>query len=253
MKDFKRELGVDDHRAVVAGQFHDAVGARAVRQRRLECERAYRQAVAHDGLHAPLSIGAARLLVGQDVLEAHHFLRERGEVGLGAVDHGQALAEARELVGGGARALFEALAHAGAHGVETIGDDFAHRPQTSGQFGVHARKVGHAVIEFALAFGRRESLEAARIRRAHDGYENSAQQKQTEGRSREGRVGERDLRASQSEENVRHGASLRDSPAGRERIMNRFAGLVNEPPVPWRSRPSRRRAGRRPVPAGARR
>ena len=102
---------------------------------------------------------------------------------------------------------------AGADGVETIGDDFAHRPQTPGQFGVHARQVGHAVIEFALAFGRRESLEAARIRRAHDGYENSAQQKQTQRRSREGRVGERDLRASQSEENVRHGASLRDSPA----------------------------------------
>ncbi len=54
------------------------------------------QPVADDRLHAALAIGAARLLVGENVLERHHLAGERGEILLGRVDDRQPLVEMRE-------------------------------------------------------------------------------------------------------------------------------------------------------------
>ena len=68
-----------------------AVGPLAVRQRRLEAVGALGQAVLDDGLHAHLAEGAARLLVGEDLLQRDHLGGKLGQVPLRRVDDGQPL------------------------------------------------------------------------------------------------------------------------------------------------------------------
>ena len=95
---FERKLGVDREQAAVAGQADDAIGAGAVRQRELELVGAGGQAVAHDRLHPPLAEGAARLLVGENVLQRHDFARHLGQARLRRVDHREALVELAEVL-----------------------------------------------------------------------------------------------------------------------------------------------------------
>ena len=70
-----------------------AVGPLAVRERRLEGVGALGQAVLDDGLHAHLAEGAARLLVGEDLLKRDHVGGKLGQVLLRRVDHGEPLVE----------------------------------------------------------------------------------------------------------------------------------------------------------------
>ena len=61
------------------------------------------QAVLDDGFHAHLAEGAARLLVGQDLLQADHVGGELGQVLLCRVDDGEPLMQLGDGVGGLAR------------------------------------------------------------------------------------------------------------------------------------------------------
>ena len=99
-----------------------AVGPLAVGKRGLEGEGAFRQPVLDDGLHAHLAEGAARLLVGEDLLKGDHVAGEVGEVLLRRVDHGEPLMQLGDGVGGLARRLGQVRADPMGHAVEPLVD-----------------------------------------------------------------------------------------------------------------------------------
>ena len=96
----ERELGVHRQQPRIARQADDAIGPGAVGERELEVVSPRRQAVAHDRLHAPLAEGAARLLVGENVLQRHHFARHVGQARLRRVDHRETFIEPAETLAG---------------------------------------------------------------------------------------------------------------------------------------------------------
>ena len=104
---FEREFGVDREHSGVARQANDAIGPRLVGERELELVGADGQAVAHDRLHPPLAEGAARLLVGQNVLQRNDFLGHAGHARLRGVDDGEPFVELVEVRAGGLRVVFE--------------------------------------------------------------------------------------------------------------------------------------------------
>ena len=79
-----------------------------------------RQPVAHDRFHARLAEGAARLLVGEDVLQLDHLARQVGDGALRLVDHRQPLAELGQALMRPARGLAHRLADAVAEAVEPV-------------------------------------------------------------------------------------------------------------------------------------
>ena len=100
----ERELGVDGDRARRVGQLQQAIDAHAGGQRRLEFVGRGRQRVLHQVVELDLAEGAARLLVGQDLLQAHDLGRELADLLLRLVDADQPLAQvgddlARRLLG----------------------------------------------------------------------------------------------------------------------------------------------------------
>ena len=105
----ERELGVDGDRARRVGQLQQAVDARAGRQRRLECVGRRRQRVLHQVVQLHLAEGAARLLVGQDLLQAHHLGREIADLLLRLVDADQPLAQVGDDLAGRLLAPVEPL------------------------------------------------------------------------------------------------------------------------------------------------
>ena len=106
-KSLERKFGVNGEQARIARQADDAVGAGAVREGELEVVRARGQAVANDRLHAALTEGAARLLVGENVLQRHHFPRHFSEPRLRRVDDREALIEPAETLARRLRLTFE--------------------------------------------------------------------------------------------------------------------------------------------------
>src|SRR5207253_1054487 len=104
---FERKFRIDDHQPRVARQADYAIGAGVVGERVLKFESSSGQAVPDDGFEAPLAEGAARLLVGENVLEADDFLGERGDPGLRRVDHREPLVQLGEMFAGGPAGYFE--------------------------------------------------------------------------------------------------------------------------------------------------
>ena len=96
----ERELGVDGDRARRVGQLQQAVDARAGRQRALELVGRRRQRIRHQVVQLHLAEGAARLLVGQDLLQADHLGRELADLLLRLVDPGQPLAQVGDDLAG---------------------------------------------------------------------------------------------------------------------------------------------------------
>jgi hypothetical protein len=90
---FQRELGIDDEAGRFVGEGDHAIRPVAVRERCLELVAADRQAVLDDGFHPGLAEHAARLLVGEDMLQSHHLAGQFGDVALGRVDDGETLVE----------------------------------------------------------------------------------------------------------------------------------------------------------------
>ena len=123
-----------------------------VGERGLELVGAGGQAVAHDRLHPPLAEGAARLLVGEDVLQRDDFLGHAGDARLRGVDDGQPLVELAEIVAGGLRVAFEPGAEPRADVVEALrhhardvapaaSQPFAHRAEAPGELGAGLRRA----------------------------------------------------------------------------------------------------------------
>ncbi len=177
MIELQRKLRVDDQRAMVAGEINDAVGPAVVLQRVLEGVGVLGQAVGDDRLHAPLAEGAARLLVGEHILERDHVGGELGEPRLCGVHHGKALVQLAEAFLGRARGVGDAVA-------ETLGDllqALAHRPcqirvaaaqhfgerlHAAGAFRLHAQHLGDARFEIGGAARLLVGFAGARARRA---------------------------------------------------------------------------------------
>ena len=80
------------------------------------------QAVLDDGFHAQLAEGAPRLLVGEDLLQAHHVVGKIGQVLLRGVDDGEPLVELGDQFMGLARGLVEVGADPLRHAVEPLVD-----------------------------------------------------------------------------------------------------------------------------------
>ena len=116
----ERELGVDHDRPRRVGQLDQAVGALAVGERRLEFIGRGRQDVAYQVLELDLAEGAARLLVGQDVLQADDLAGQLGEVLLGGVDDGEPRLDVADRLLGADRGLLEAVAEALGYRVEAL-------------------------------------------------------------------------------------------------------------------------------------
>ena len=66
------------------------------------------QAVADDRFHAALAIGAAGLLVGENILERDHLARQRGEILLRRVDDRETLVQLRQRLAGALGLIGEA-------------------------------------------------------------------------------------------------------------------------------------------------
>ena len=199
----QREFRVHHHEPVVAGQADDAIGPVAVGEHMLEGEGVGGEIVPHDGLHAALAEGAARLLVGENLLQPQHLLRKAGQPLLGPVDHCETLAQFRQMVGGGTGALLQPLPHPRAHGVEPVGHDageiglagghhLGHGAQAAGQFRVEAGQLLHLVVGLVLALGGERRLEGARVARPQDGDRDDDQkgQRQSAGGEQEPEAGD---------------------------------------------------------------
>ena len=97
------------------------------------------QAVAHDRLHPPLAEGAARLLVGENVLQRNDFLGHAGHARLRGVDHREPLVELVEVGAGRLRMAFEPGAEPRADVVEPL------RPSPASMSA--CREPSHSLIE----------------------------------------------------------------------------------------------------------
>ena len=109
---FERECGVDDQRRRTIGHDHDAIGTRAIGERRLEGIGIGGKAIGDDGFHPPLPEGATRLLVGEDRLQRDDFGRQRRNRGLGAVDDGEAFMQLAQALVGAGPSLLQGLSDA---------------------------------------------------------------------------------------------------------------------------------------------
>ena len=135
-------------------------GRALLRQRRLELVGADRQAVADDRLHPPLAEGAARLLVGEDVLQRHDLFGHADHARLRGVDHRQPLVELAEVGAGRLGVAFEPGAEPRADIVEPLRHDareiglaraqpFAHRAEPAAELGVRLGERGELRLELA--------------------------------------------------------------------------------------------------------
>ena len=192
---FEGKFRVDRERARIARQADDAIRTGAVRERELEVVAAGRQAVAHDRLHPALAEGAARLLVGENVLQRHHLARHLGQARLRRVDHRQPLIEPAERFARRLRLAFEPGAEPGADGIEPVGDDpgevglprpqpFRHRPDLPVELGARLGEDGEPLLDRLLPFFRRPALAPPRGRAAPECDQRQRHQRGQQGHGR---------------------------------------------------------------------
>ena len=105
----ERELGVDRDRARRVGQLQQAVDPRTVRESRLEIVGRGRQRALHQVVQLHFAEGAARLLVGQDVLQPDDLGRQVADLLLRRVDPDQPLAQVGDDLARGLLALGQAF------------------------------------------------------------------------------------------------------------------------------------------------
>ncbi len=179
VKRLQRELGVDHEPARVAGQVHEAVRPGAVRERRLEGVGARRQPVADDRLHPALAVGAAGLLVGEDLAQADDLAGEVREVPLRGVDHGETLVELGEVLALMAGGRLESLADAVLEAVDALSDhagelalpraeDLRDGLQPSRHLGLDPGQLRDLVVHLARPLGRRGGIERALAAGSHE-------------------------------------------------------------------------------------
>ena len=230
-KTLERKLGVHRQQTLVARQADHAIGPRARRQRPLEIVGTRWQAIAHDRLHPALPICAARLLVGENVLETHHFLRQPVQPRLRGVDHGKAFVQLAEILALRARGLLQPLADAVLHIVEPLGhktreirlarpQHFGDRLHAPGEFRARSVQLRHLVVHLALAFGGGAGLRAARPRRADQDDRDDEQEEQGDRAADQQDVENPDRRAGEDEKNAIHPFCLARFGLSRERIGN---------------------------------
>ena len=202
-KAFERELGVDGEQPGVAGQADDAIGAGSVGEGELELVSAHGQAVAHDRLHPPLTEGAAGLLVGENVLERHHFAGHFAHARLRRVDHGETLVELAETFARRLRLAFEPCAESRPDRIEPVGDDasevrlprpepFRHAANTPAEFRARLRKRGEARLDRLLPFVGDLPLAPPRGSGAPKRDQAQRRERSQQRQSRAKRLGERD-------------------------------------------------------------
>ena len=107
----QRELRVQRDRPRRIGQQQQAIHPLAAIHRRLEAIGRRRQRALHQILHLDLAEGAARLLVGQDVLQPHNLGRQFRDILLRRVDHGQPLPQIGQRLGRLRRLLLQLVTY----------------------------------------------------------------------------------------------------------------------------------------------
>ena len=118
---FQRKFGIDDDDGLRSRKLDRAIGPRAVGQRGLKFIDADRERIGDDGFHAALAEGAARLLVGQHLLQRNDMSRQRGDVLLRFVDDGQPRLDAAQRLGGLVGVLFERTSQLLRQRIEALG------------------------------------------------------------------------------------------------------------------------------------
>jgi hypothetical protein len=196
-----------------------AIRPLAIGERRLELVGGGRQRVAHDRLHAALAEGAARLLVGEDVLERQHLARETGQVLLRRVDHGEALVELRQVLDRLLHVLLEVVPHAVLQAVEALGDqpneislaraeDLADRLHAAGHLGLLAGDGRHLLLDLALALDRGGGLDGAAARGAPGGQGEQDQHEHRRGEQAEHGLAPGDRATGDDEDDSIHASRL---------------------------------------------
>jgi hypothetical protein len=109
---FQREFGIQPQRL---GQMDQRIHPPPVGQRGLQAIGIGRQGIGQKGLQLHFAKSAARLLVGQDILQAEHIARQRFDLGLCGVDHLQPFAQRAHAGGRGLGIAGQRVAHIAAH------------------------------------------------------------------------------------------------------------------------------------------
>jgi hypothetical protein len=168
--------------------------------------------VPDDGLEPALAESSARLLVGEDFLEADDLLREAGEARLRGVDHRQPFVEFGELLAGAFARSRDALADAGADLIQPLGDEageialacpkrLGDRAHAARQLGVLAGEKSEGSLHLVLALIR---LKRPLPRRAAHARRDEKQRRQRDRRGAEQQFRGRDRRSGEQEYDAIH-------------------------------------------------
>ena len=153
----ERKLGVDGNGARRVRQMHKAIGAGAAAQGGLKRIGRRRQRARYDVLQLHFTEGAARLLVGQNVLKSDDLRGKLGDILLRLINQREAFGKRAQGLDRLRRVLFKAHPHARAHLIEPLVERrgqralrqrlrFRHCRQPAGQF----RLLGHKLRKAAL-------------------------------------------------------------------------------------------------------
>ncbi len=164
--------------------------------------------IGHDRFHAALAEGAARLLVGEHVLERDHVRGKLGDARLGRVDDGQPLVELAKGLRGGACGSRYALAESMRHGIQPfvygmskIGlaacKYFGKRLHAAGGLDLPARDFFDALFQIGAFVG-------ARAARARKGDQERNEENEHSGAQRQQHMSGGDLDAEQRDKNFAH-------------------------------------------------
>ena len=137
----------------------------------MKLERRGGQAVPNDRFEASLAEGAARLFVGENVLEADDFLGQRGDPCLRRIDHRKPFVQFGEMLARGSSRRFKTGADPCSDRVEPLGNEPREiglaRPQKLGdaahrsvEAGVLPRDLFHRAKHLTLALDAQKRLPA---------------------------------------------------------------------------------------------
>lgn len=170
----KWKLGIDHQRRRAVRHADRAVRARAVRQRLLEGIGAHRQAIRDNRLHARLAEGSARLLVGEDRLQADDVLCQSLDIVLCGIDDGETFLQPLQVFVCRLRLFADRRTDALRHSVQALVDrlvqfglsraeHFRHRRHPPVHLGLDLQKFRHAGIRLCRAQARNLCLLAPHL------------------------------------------------------------------------------------------
>ena len=159
-----------------------------------------------------------------------------------AVDHRESLVELREILHRALRRDLHRLADTMRYGVEPLGHSarklrlparqhLAHRVHAPGRFGLQARHLGQALLQFLRALALQRHLDVAPAGYTAEHYGDACKQREYDAAERSERFADTNRHAADGEKGFGHSPLVRDSsPRNEQRTQNRafFNGRANE-------------------------